>query len=148
IDHGRAAVLPADSFDLDGDGDLEEAWPFDIAGLARVQGSHVDVGAYESPFSVATEDGVLPTTSVLEGAYPNPASTTATLELTVARAQRIRVEVLDLLGRTVSEVYEGNVAAGTTQALAIQAASLPAGLYFVRVRGEFFSATEPVTVAR
>ena len=48
IDAGYNDALPADSSDLDGDGNLTEAIPFDVMGFNRRQGSSVDIGAYES----------------------------------------------------------------------------------------------------
>ena len=48
IDAGYNDALPADSSDLDGDGNLTEAIPFDVKGFNRRQGSSVDIGAYES----------------------------------------------------------------------------------------------------
>ncbi|MDX1531202.1 MAG: choice-of-anchor Q domain-containing protein, partial [Rhodothermales bacterium] len=50
IDAGDATLLPADSADLDDDGDTSESLPFDCAGNARVLLGTVDLGAYEQPF--------------------------------------------------------------------------------------------------
>ena len=41
------ASLPADTRDLDGDGNITEAIPFDIARNSRVNGTNVDMGAFE-----------------------------------------------------------------------------------------------------
>ncbi len=46
---GHSALLPADTFDLDGDGSTTEHIPYDCCGNSREQGSSVDMGAYESP---------------------------------------------------------------------------------------------------
>ncbi|MEM7507527.1 MAG: choice-of-anchor Q domain-containing protein [Pseudomonadota bacterium] len=46
-DRGDASLLPADTFDLDGDGDLLEPLPLDAAGNIRVAGKFLDLGAFE-----------------------------------------------------------------------------------------------------
>jgi hypothetical protein len=45
---GDNAALPPDEFDLDGDGDLSEPLPLDLAGNPRVYDGRVDRGAYET----------------------------------------------------------------------------------------------------
>jgi hypothetical protein len=46
-DAGNTTKLPADTADLDKDGNTSEAIPADITGRSRVAGTSVDVGAYE-----------------------------------------------------------------------------------------------------
>ncbi|WP_442578704.1 choice-of-anchor Q domain-containing protein [Mesorhizobium sp. ASY16-5R] len=47
IGAGGNAGLPADSFDIDGDGDMTELLPLDARGGTRVVGTTVDIGAVE-----------------------------------------------------------------------------------------------------
>ncbi|NCS20482.1 MAG: cadherin [Microcystis aeruginosa G11-06] len=47
INAGSNASLPADTSDLDGDSNITEAIPFDIARNPRVNGTNVDLGAFE-----------------------------------------------------------------------------------------------------
>ncbi|MGB0383990.1 MAG: FG-GAP-like repeat-containing protein [Ardenticatenaceae bacterium] len=44
---GNNSLLPADTADLDGDGDRSEAIPYDLAGRSRIISDTVDMGAYE-----------------------------------------------------------------------------------------------------
>ncbi len=47
IDAGSSAALPADAFDLDADGDVAEPLVYDLDNDIRVEGTRVDMGAYE-----------------------------------------------------------------------------------------------------
>ena len=73
-----------------------------------------------------------PTTFAL-GAFPNPFTASASVELTVAEgAGALRLAVYDVLGREVAVVADGVLAPGV-HPFAIDGAELPAGVYFVRL---------------
>ena len=48
IDKGDQTLLPADTLDIDGDGNTTEPLPLDIDGHVRVQNGQVDMGADET----------------------------------------------------------------------------------------------------
>jgi hypothetical protein len=66
------------------------------------------------------------------GLYPNPARGGARLTFTLARASRVELGVFDAMGRRVATQLAGLLPTGP-QALAWNASSLKAGLYFVRL---------------
>ncbi len=54
MDTGNNALLPADTLDLDNDGDTSEPIPFDLGGSPRIFNGTVDIGAYEYQLSPPT----------------------------------------------------------------------------------------------
>lgn len=77
----------------------------------------------------------------------NPFRTETRLALALDRPQAVRVDVVDLLGRTVATLHDGAVAADTHE-LRVSAAGLAPGVYLVRATGDGFSLTERITIAR
>jgi hypothetical protein len=81
--------------------------------------------------------------------YPSPLKDgAAQFSLSVARQQHVAVVVYDMLGRRRTTLFEGEMAASTTQALQLNRSSLPSGMYMIRAEGEHFIATRPLTVVK
>ena len=103
------------------------------------------------PIPIAAEEapaGAGETGDALGAPVPNPATGVVTVPLALARAARVEVEVLDLLGRRVGVLHRGVLAAGH-HALTFDAANVPPGLYLVRARiGAERLPTQRFTVAR
>lgn len=79
--------------------------------------------------------------------YPNPATSGATLRLDVRDAQPMTVAVYDVLGQRVAVLLDEAALSGS-HAIEVPTERLAPGVYFVRVRGDAFEATQPLTVVR
>lgn len=55
---------------------------------------------------------------------------------------------MDALGRSVATVFDGPLAAGSVQTLAVDTSRLAPGVYVVRVTGETFAQSRRLVVAR
>jgi predicted outer membrane repeat protein len=90
--------------------DLGQTYPgfdstdVDLAGNARLQGSNVDAGAYESPVSAtAIQDLIVPHASLRM--YPIPVSSLTTLDLDNAWRGQLGLRVFNLQGQVVLEQH-------------------------------------------
>jgi hypothetical protein len=72
----------------------------------------------------------LPESFVLD-AYPNPFNNTVTLRLIPNEAMIIKVELFDILGRKVKELWSGPLA--FEKRITFDGSNLSSGIYFVRV---------------
>ena len=99
---------------------------------------------------VQTAGEALPASAAgeLTVASPNPFNGQTAFELTVAEPQHVRVEVLDVLGRQVAVLFDGEVLAGQRYPFSLSAAGLDAGVYVYRAVGERFQASRRVTLAQ
>ncbi len=84
----------------------------------------------------------------LSAASPNPFTSSTSFSVSVARSQRVTVELYNLLGQRVATLLDEQVAAGAPRMLTLDAGTLPAGLYVYRVQGETFAASRQVTLLR
>ena len=82
----------------------------------------------------------------LSSAYPNPALSRTQINLRLTRAQRVTIEVIDVLGQRLALLHDGFMPAGQSQSFTYQAHNPVRGQVFYRVRGEDFSVTRKVLV--
>ena len=85
-------------------------------------------------------DAGLPSSFTLYPNYPNPFNPTTTLRFDLPEAAHATLSVYDLLGRRVSTLVNGTLAAGRYQ-YAWEAGDLPDGLYLYRLETPRFRAT-------
>ncbi len=86
--------------------------------------------------------------ALVSAASPNPFKTTAQFSVTVEKAQDVKVEVYNILGQKVQDVFEGRMAAGESRLFTIESRSLPAGLYLYRVQSETGVVSRQITLLR
>ena len=91
--------------------------------------------------------GLAPPTVTLEGVWPNPTSGAATVVVSLPDALRVRVDVLDVLGRRVAALADEPLGAGRHE-VALDASALPAGVYLVRLEVDGQVLTRFLTLAR
>ncbi len=65
--------------------------------------------------------------------YPNPARTSVTIPLQLARSARVRLSVYDLLGREVARLVEGQQMVGAYSLVWAPPSYLTSGIYLVRM---------------
>ena len=70
----------------------------------------------------------------IESVYPNPFSNSAEIQLGIDRAGRVKVSLVDVLGREIQTVMNRVLPIGS-QTIRLEAAGLSAGFYFVMVEG-------------
>ena len=87
-------------------------------------------------------------THLLGAVYPNPAQGASRVALAVAEAQTVRAELYDALGRRVSVLFDGPLAARAQVDVPVASRELAAGTYVLRIVGETFTDARRVTVVR
>ncbi len=98
-------------------------------------GTGTPVPVFEaSMVATSTEaDGQIPTAFVLSPNYPNPFNPETTIRYQVAQTGPVRLDVVDLLGRTVALLVDDVRSVGT-HTVTLDARSLPGGLYLYRLQ--------------
>ncbi|HEX7069244.1 MAG TPA: lamin tail domain-containing protein, partial [Rhodothermales bacterium] len=82
----------------------------------------------------------------LDTPYPNPAQESATVTLSVGSAQRVRLEVFDVLGRRVLQLHDGVLEGPRVHRFEMRFGGLASGLYLIRAVGEKLQDSASVTV--
>lgn len=115
-------------------------WNGTLVGDASNSGFTLDNGVLDAP-------GELVTAFALEPIAPNPARGAAPVRFAMPRGGDVRVSVLDVMGREVRVLADGAFAAGR-HSVTLESATLPPGLFFVRVQSGGASLTRRVAIVR
>ncbi len=127
--------------------DMLQYRPSDERVMAATHGRGVFTSTFEK--LVSTEDGAtVANTHTLQAAYPNPFVSQATVGLSIAQAQEVRVEVFNTVGQRVALLHDGALAAGAPHRFTLDGQNLASGTYVYVVTGERFRDEGRVTLVR
>ena len=135
IDGGSNALLPVDTFDLDGDGDTSEVLPLDLNGAMRIVdgggGSPVvDLGPLEFSDGSSSVDDAVPSTDCGISRYPVPTSDRVVFA-GLPRAASLQVTVYDILGRKRAEAHARETTSEMESSWEFSTSDLSTGHYLV-----------------
>ena len=98
-------------------------------------GDQTSLDAAWTPLSFVTDrehEVFIPSSTSLAQSFPNPFSTSTRIPLSVSRSEHVRIEIFDLLGRSVILVANETLAPGA-HSFSVDANSWPAGMYLIRM---------------
>jgi hypothetical protein len=123
-DAGNTTKLPADTADLDKDGDTSEAIPLDIRGRNRVLDTSVDVGAYEFDSTVTFSVKVIDS-----GSLDIYSTGHKTVVISGVLNAKTTAHVYSLLGKlVVSKTFDKFSTSNS-----VDVSTLPTGIYIVKI---------------
>jgi hypothetical protein len=79
---------------------------------------------------------------------PNPVSSFANVDYAINNAGFVRIELTDMIGRTVSTLFEGNVSNAGTYSVEVSTEGLAAGMYQIIVKSGDSIATRSMQVVK
>ncbi|MCU0426896.1 MAG: T9SS type A sorting domain-containing protein [Candidatus Kapabacteria bacterium] len=79
--------------------------------------------------------------------YPNPVEESATLSYTIPRSSHVKIDIVNSLGQSVTNVHNSELPAGN-HTLQLKMDSFVSGTYFIRIFTNGFSATKSIRVFR
>jgi hypothetical protein len=112
--------------------------------------AHTLEGFYRSigPFAASVNHEVGKSAQgVLLHVYPIPVTSAMHIQWSVPKRDRIRISLLDVVGREVATVFDAETEAGDQEAF-INATDLSAGMYEVWLRGGMVSQRARIVVTR
>ena len=117
-------------------------------GMYQFRLTQVDIDGTTTPGPTVEVGVPLATSYELSPPSRNPFRTFTRLELTVRKAQSVTAVAYNALGQRVAELHRGYLSAQAPKAITFDGASLPSGVYWIRVRGETFTAVRTAVLAK
>ena len=79
--------------------------------------------------------------------YPNPVTRTANIEFALSKESNMKVTVLDMLGKSVMNLYEGVMNTGQHK-IQLDASNLAQGIYFVKLQSNNEIITKKIMISK
>ena len=99
-------------------------------------------------FSTAvSEDIFIPYNLSLEQNYPNPFNPLTTIHFTLQQSENVILNIHDLNGRRVKQVFSGHLEAGTHNML-LDASDMASGIYLYTLHTKVISLSRKMTVLK
>ncbi|MEM1054016.1 MAG: T9SS type A sorting domain-containing protein [Bacteroidota bacterium] len=125
----------------------DAAWSVEYQSREATEADPVAAERFRVPLLVSTAQEPSLETSKRFRVLTNPARESLRLGIEVDAPTQAIITVVDSRGRTIERVHEGALRSGASR-LEITLPSLPAGVYFARMRTEAGVQTRPFTVVR
>ena len=135
--------------DFDGGSDGPTDMMLQDGGKLVVTGDDFQVARYlvGSTATGVSEEPVREHAFALEGPFPNPFREQTTIGFTLARPERVRLVIYDVLGREIKVLVDGPYAAGA-HAVTFEAGELPSGAYLCKLTAGALSQTKFMTLLK
>ncbi len=125
--------------------------------ISTTNGSGTEIGSlgisglqtiYISQIIVGVEDETtLPTEFSLSQNFPNPFNPSTTFRYSIPQASKVVIKVYDILGNEIATLMDEEKSVGTYE-LTWNAASLPSGVYFYKLRTDSFVETKKMLLLK
>jgi type IX secretion system substrate protein len=106
-------------------------------------------GVFASNVNPVSVEGTpeIPTALFMEQNYPNPVTSSTSVNIHIPEAQQVNVTIHNSVGAEIGVVYNGIAQAGV-QNMSVATERLPAGQYFLRLSAPGFAQTRMMTVVK
>ncbi len=85
----------------------------------------------------------------LNAFYPNPFNPSGSFTILLAESQEVSVDVYNTMGRLVRSLYHGEIERQQRKRIEFNASSgVPSGNYLIKITGEYFHATQKVSLVK
>ncbi|MCP4580672.1 MAG: T9SS type A sorting domain-containing protein [candidate division Zixibacteria bacterium] len=113
------------------------AFRFDVGSPGNFPGWYVDSVTIHPTDDISDNAESIPLAFKLFDNYPNPFNSQTIIQYNLAEPSRVKIEVYDLMGRSVTSILDKYQSVGHKQAI-WDAGDLPSGLYLYRIQaGDF-----------